>query len=174
MPKLIPELRERFLDAARKRMQNGQVREMTIRLIAMDCQTAIGTVYNYFPSKRALMIAVMRQDWDACVRRMEAAAAQAEDTLSGLRDICTDLRGISQYYLPFWEEYDKTVSRATLNHYHDQVVTEMERPIRELLLRQNVLFDSYLSVLLSEMLMIASRTEDGFDRLRPILLRLLG
>ena len=55
MPKIIPELRERFVAAARRQMLDGEDHDVTIRQVARDCRTAVGTVYNYFPSKEALL-----------------------------------------------------------------------------------------------------------------------
>ena len=62
MPKLIPDLRKSFIDAARNRIMSAEDHDITIRQVASDCGTAVGTVYNYFPSKEYLMAAVMLDD----------------------------------------------------------------------------------------------------------------
>ena len=91
MPKLIPELRKQFLEAARNQVL-VQDRDFTVRQIASDCGVSVGTLYNYFPSKEALIGAVMMEDWMLCRERMAQASEGKEDILEALRAVEAALR----------------------------------------------------------------------------------
>ena len=61
MPKLIPELKQKIIAAARHRALADEGCELTIRQVAAYCGVSVGAVYNYFPSKEALLTAVMME-----------------------------------------------------------------------------------------------------------------
>ena len=74
MPKIIPELRTSLIQAARKSLLESELHDINVRKIARECGTAVGTVYNYFPSKEALIAESMMGDWLECVRNMREGA----------------------------------------------------------------------------------------------------
>ena len=65
MPKIIEDLENRILLAARRRLLSGDLSSFSARGIAEDCGIAVGTIYNYYRDKESLMGAVMAQDWQA-------------------------------------------------------------------------------------------------------------
>ena len=59
MPKIIENLRQTLLSAARTLLLREGYAALTIRRVAAISGIAVGTVYNYFPSKELLAAAVM-------------------------------------------------------------------------------------------------------------------
>ena len=84
MPKIIPEIREQFIAAARQRILYSQQHDLTIREISEDCRTGLGTVYNYFPSKDELIAEVLFEDWQTL---WEEVQKKLEDSESPMQDI---------------------------------------------------------------------------------------
>ena len=78
MPKLIPELRERIIAAAKVRVLQSEDHDFTTRQIAEDCGIAAGTVYNYFHNKEELLANVMLEDWKQCVERIGLSPDETE------------------------------------------------------------------------------------------------
>ena len=174
MPKLIPELEEKFLEAARKRIFDGEAGKLTIRQIAQDCGTAAGTVYNYFPSKQVLIAAVIQEDWEKCVQQMDVHTDSAPTAMEGLESICAALRVFTIRHSLFWDHYGGVgITRGKLSNYHHQVITQIELPVRTLLERFDKLFDPYLSMIIAEILLHAARNENGFSLVEPTLKKLL-
>ena len=66
MPKIIPELKSSLIQAARKSLLESEMHDISVREIARECGTAVGTVYNYFSSKEALIAEAMMSDWLEC------------------------------------------------------------------------------------------------------------
>lgn len=56
---MLPGGRAPGVRATRKTALSPQ-RDATIREVATDCHTAVGTVYNYFPSKEALLATALQ------------------------------------------------------------------------------------------------------------------
>lgn len=174
MPKIIPELRKRFVAAARRRVLEGEDHDVTIRQVARDCDTAVGTVYNYFPSKEALITAVMLEDWQACCADMEADARAQQTALSALAAITAALRRFTARYAPTWRHYAAAKgSVGELGLRHRQIIEAISGPVGHALDRFGACFDPNLPEILSELVLLASRTEDGFRRIEPVLEKLL-
>ena len=63
MPKIIDNVREELLKEAKRQVNEEGYAQTTICSVAKGCGIAIGTVYNYFPSKDMLIATFMMEDW---------------------------------------------------------------------------------------------------------------
>ena len=175
MPKIIPELRERFIASARRRLLEGDSHDITVRQVARDCHTATGTVYNYFPSKESLLAAAMMEDWLECCRSMRSDALKQEEPFAALRATASALRRFTGRYAPIWRNYATSGNNISeLNLRHHQVVEEIAGAVQETLERFEVERDSCLSEVLGELILYASRSDDGFARISFALQKILG
>lgn len=78
MPKIIENLEDRLIQEARKQIAEFGYGATTIRSVAKGCGVGVGTVYNYFPSKEALVATFMLSDWKQSMVIAEAVSAYAE------------------------------------------------------------------------------------------------
>ncbi|MBE6037166.1 MAG: TetR/AcrR family transcriptional regulator [Clostridiales bacterium] len=78
MPKIIENLQQKLIEEARKQAEAGGYAAVTIRSVAKACGVGVGTVYNYFPSKDALLAAYMLEGWKVSMAAISAAAETAE------------------------------------------------------------------------------------------------
>ena len=174
MPKIIPELRESILMAARKSLLETETHDLSMRQLAQQCGTAVGTVYNYFPSKEALIAEVIMPDWLKCCREMKEGAVSGADPLSAVRETAAALRRFTSRYAPVWRHYaGEQNSLASMAGRHNQVIGEIAAAVKETLLRFDLMYDDFLPEIIAEMVLSASRTEDGFRRITPVLERIL-
>ena len=67
MPKIIENLESKLIQEARRQIAEIGYSAMTIRSVAKACGVGVGTVYNYFPSKEALVATHLLEDWKQCV-----------------------------------------------------------------------------------------------------------
>ena len=74
VPKLIENLKEKLLEAAKKQLMEVGYESMTIQSIARACGVGVGTVYNYFPSKEAILHACISEDWNKSMEVIENVA----------------------------------------------------------------------------------------------------
>jgi len=54
MPKIIDGLQKQILKEAKYQIFKNGFSKMTIRSVAKACDIAVGTIYNYYPSKEFL------------------------------------------------------------------------------------------------------------------------
>ena len=88
------ETRRRILKAARDRFAKVGFEPATTREIAAAAGIAVGTLFNYFPSKEAIVLAMAAEALDKARRRFEAAprGESLEEDLFAL--IAAELRGL--------------------------------------------------------------------------------
>lgn len=175
MPKLIPELRKQFLEAARNQVL-VQDRDFTVRQIASDCGVSAGTLYNYFPSKEALIGAVMMEDWMLCRKRMAQDSEGKEDILEALRAVEAALRSFTDRYRSVFSRYGTSIGTTVSSVFerYEMLIGEIGRAVTPILERFGKTEDPFLPELISEMTVTASRKPDGFERITPSLRRLLS
>lgn len=89
--------RERILAAAAERFAEVGTRRARLDEIAERADVARGTLYSHFPSKEALVMALMRPVVDAAVAGMDEVDRQ--------RTAVAKVTGVLQLYLKLWERH---------------------------------------------------------------------
>ena len=87
MPKKLDNIREKAIAETRKVLDEHGYEMLAMRDIARKCEVAVGTMYNYFPSKEYLTGCVVLEDWKAVYENMTNAAMGADTIGHGIRDI---------------------------------------------------------------------------------------
>ena len=77
MPKIIENLQERLLSAARLQLEAEGYSALTMRGIAKASGVGVGTVYNYYPSKDALIASFVAADWRAVMEQIAQLAQRS-------------------------------------------------------------------------------------------------
>ena len=78
MPKIIENLETKLIEEAKKQIEEAGYGAMTIRSVAKACGVGVGTVYNYFPSKEALIAKHLLDDWKQCVAAIQAVSTYSD------------------------------------------------------------------------------------------------
>ena len=172
MPKIIPELREKLILAARKRLLEDESHDFSTRQLAAECGVAAGTVFNYFPTKEALLASVILEDWQDCLARMTASAEAAESVAGGFQRLEALLRDFSQPFLPVWRGYDH---RAPLPEYHAVLIRQLSTVVERMLVKTGKSCSETERQVLSELLLAASQREaDTIVRLLPVIEKIIA
>ena len=94
MPKLIENVSGMLLEETGRQAAERGYAKTTIRSVAAACGIAVGTVYNYYPSKEALVGAYMAEDWRSTYAAMsEKSRGSAESCLRAIYDELSDFAG---------------------------------------------------------------------------------
>ena len=102
MPKVIENIREIILQTAKNTLLSDGYDRLSLRGVSGQCQIAVGTIYNYFPSKIALITAIMLEDWTDQTEKMQNACANAENVEAGIQSIFVNLREFALLYQDVW------------------------------------------------------------------------
>lgn len=176
MPKIIPELRQALLAAARKRIVDSAEHDLTMRQIAADCGVAVGTAYNYFPSKEYLLAGLMLEDWQETCRNLESAAREVSGPIEGLRSMEDALRSFVARYSPTWRNYaGRQKEGGPVGEHHARLIGQISDAVSTLLERSGKAPYPGETEVLSEMLLTLSQREEGaFDRALPVMEKIIA
>ena len=167
MPKIIENLPQRLLDEARRQIEQSGFAAMTIRSVAKGCGVGVGTVYNYYPSKEALVASFMLDDWKACVATIQETADRSETLEPVLRIIYEKLILFLEQYDPIFQDASAAVSyTGSTSQYHRVLRTQLAGPVRRFCR------DDFSAEFIAEAILTWTVAGKDFDELKEVLLRI--
>ena len=176
MPKIILNLRENILKESKKILKNESYDRLTVRRVAASCGVAVGTVYNYFPSKEMLTAGVMLDDWQKRLEQMKASAGTAASPMEGLEQIYDVLLAYIGEYRDTWDQYRARGGENAQSPYrHHILIEQIAESIGILLGRFGDIFCDELPAFFAEnLLVLASRGDRDLSAVVPIVEKLLN
>lgn len=167
MPKIIENLPRRLLQEARRQLTDVGYAALNIRSVAKSCGVGIGTVYNYYPSKDALIAGFLLEDWRCCLERLREISGEAEEIAPVLRGVYDELTGFYRNYLTLFR--DARVGLSSPPRQYHVILREQISGILAPFCK-----DAFLADFLSEAIVTWSVEEIPYEVLAPILLRAWG
>ncbi len=132
MPKIIENLQERLIQETRRQIHQQGYSATTIRSVAQGCGVGVGTVYNYFPSKDALIAGFMLEDWNLCVAAIEAQSRESEDPRAVCACIHRQLTDFArQNERLFRDQSAVASSSASFSRYHAMLRSQLARALEK-------------------------------------------
>lgn len=102
MARVIDDLGNLILQAAKEIAYEEGLGEISIRKVASHCNIATGTIYNYYPTKTDLVMAVVEDFWAQCFRNMH-------QVLDEQLDFFKTLEQIYNYVLEYLEQFKRNL-----------------------------------------------------------------
>ena len=130
MPKIIENLKDRLMAEAKNQIEGSGYSAMTIRSVAKACGVGVGTVYNYFPSKEALVATHLLEDWKACVDVIRQTAEQAGDPRPILECIHGQLVEFARRHQAIFRDEAAAAGFAgSFSQYHALLRSQLAEPL---------------------------------------------
>lgn len=105
-----------MLDTTRRLFARKGYQRTTMVQVAAASEVALGTLYQIFPSKEAMLCSLLEDYIDRLIERMRRAADEADDAREQLRQVVRTLLVFSQqnadvlrFYLSGWTGYEFNV-----------------------------------------------------------------
>lgn len=102
MPKIIEEPREAILNHAKNIVIDEGFEQLTIRKVAKNADISIGTIYNYFPTKRDLTIQLMEDYWGSYLIVIDEIDRQQPDFYKKMLQIYQQLEVFVKTFKEVW------------------------------------------------------------------------
>ena len=167
MPKIIENLENKLTEEAYKQVTESGYGAFTIRSVAKGCGVGVGTVYNYYPSKEALVATFMLTDWNDCVASIESCAAEAPSLEPVLKTICEKLHLFMEQYDPIFRDESAAASyTAAMSKYHGILRSQLAKPVRKFCR------DDFTAEFIAEAILTWTVAGKNYDELKSILLRI--
>ena len=132
MPKIIENLESKLIEEAKKQITESGYSAMTIRSVAKQCGVGVGTVYNYFPSKEAMLATYMLADWKDCIATITAVSTYSESPKPVVLCIFDQLLLFAQRHQAIFR--DETAAAAfagSFSKYHGILRSQLAAPLRK-------------------------------------------
>ena len=71
MPKILKDPEKNILKIAKYHLLDQGIKTLNMREIAKDAEVSVGTLYNYFPNKDYLVIALIAEFWENFLDKLE-------------------------------------------------------------------------------------------------------
>lgn len=131
MPKIIDNLKDTILEEARKQVFTNGYASTTMRSVADGCGVAVGTLYNYFPSKAMMVASFMLKDWQTTLETMSRCCDEAQDISEAILCVHSELRAYIAGHEPVLQGEESELSlvfRQRHRMLRDQI-SEVLRPV---------------------------------------------
>lgn len=130
MPKIIENIRETIINEGRKTLIDHNYKDLNIREIARNCGIGTGTFYNYFSSKRKLVVEVFTDDWLKTISLVEQIKFSDKTLYEKLFIIYTSMESFLERYISVFYEMASDEGPHNSEHSNYQ---EIYPKIQELL-----------------------------------------
>lgn len=172
MPKRIDNPEDSLLSAAKSLLLEEGYAALTMRQVASLCCVAVGTVYNYFPSKDVLVARILLEDWHTALRSLREPLATVATPLEGLEQVFSALRTFSLRYHPVWAAYS---GNPPLRQWHGELIHQIAQCLTPMLERFSLIYAPMLPDFLAQCLLSwAMEPKASFEALSPFFQRLLN
>ena len=176
MPKIIDNLEENLLSAARRLIAEHGYAAVTMRAIAKECGVAVGTFYNYYPSKDAMLAVCLLHDWQAALAAAGEKTTKAQSAKEAVGAVFDAVRAFEEQNSSiFSDEGARSSAAGALQKRHgllrSQIAALLEEPCRRF---SDAPDAAFLAEFIAENVLSWSGTEVPFLRLWPLLERLFA
>jgi AcrR family transcriptional regulator len=154
MARIIENPHQLILDTAKNILFTKGYSELSMRNVAKECDIAIGTIYNYFPTKRDLVVEMMSGYWRAYFAIFEGVVQEDIPFFLKLQTIFEELETFIKTFKEVWlrpELYqtpdyvenglkkENLYMERLVKRFEDFLLTESSKPNPEITLK----LDSY-------------------------------
>ena len=168
MPKIIENLESKLLEEAKRQIQESGYGAMTIRSVAKGCGGGVGTVYNYFPSKEALLATYMLADWNRCIDAIQVVSTYSDTAVPVLRCMYDQLVSFAKLHRNIFTDDAAAASFAgSFSSYHILLRSQLAQPLR------NFCSDDFTPDFVAEALLTWSMAGKSFDDICGIISKLI-
>lgn len=85
MPKIIKNLEEKIFISAKELFCKNGYENVDMKTIAVNCNIAVGTLYNYFPNKKELYLSVVTKSWNNTFNKLGEIIEHNEPDISRIK-----------------------------------------------------------------------------------------
>ena len=168
MPKIIENLQEKLVCEARRQVQEQGYAALTIRSVATTCGVGVGTVYNYFASKDALVAAFMLTDWQKAMSVILNTAQHSPTASPVFACIHRQLLQFTELHQAVFADEAAVASfSGSPGPYHTLLRSQLAAPLRK------YCPDDFAAEFIAEALLTWTVAGRGIEELQPLLEKLL-
>lgn len=109
MARVIENPKQLILSQAKEILYNQGYQKLSMRALSKACDIALGTIYNYYPTKKDLVVEMMTDYWQNYLDAVQEIVAADTDIYLKLNLVFNQLEGFIKNFRQYWltpELYD--------------------------------------------------------------------
>ena len=162
MPKYIENLHQKLLDEARSQTRELGYSGVSIRSIAKGCGVGVGTVYNYFPSKDALIAGFMLEDWQCRIQALEEKSRSAQDPNEVARYVYDCLVDFArEHRAVIGDKTALTAFAGAFGQYHSMLRGQLAKPL------ERFCEDPFSAAFIAESILTWTMAGVSYEQIQP-------
>lgn len=131
MPKIIENPQETILEHAGLILEQQGYEALSMRAIAKSCGIATGTIYNYFPTKRELLLQMMTDYWEMHFAVIDNVSSSGDDLFARLKSVFAIVEEFVLRFRDVWagmrQENQNINGAENIHHSHDYMRRLIEK-----------------------------------------------
>jgi len=139
MPRIIENPQEIILEHALGILEEQGYDSLNMRNIARSCGIATGTIYNYFPTKRDLLVQMMSNYWEQQYQIIDTIISSDNGLFIKLEKVFAMMEGFVHYFKETWANWQQ-----------DKESFDMEKGMQDHSIFLERLVDKVEAILLAE------------------------
>lgn len=175
--------REAILAVSKKLATEQGLQAINMRTVAGACNVAVGSVYNYFPSKADLIAATIEEVWKS-VFYLTGDSDNTFNFTDRVKWIFESVRKGSDQYPSFFTlhsmsfaDADKTKGRQVMNQYFSHMkdellkILEKDEDVRKDAFNDNFLQEHFIDFVFSSLITLLMKNEKSCELLLEMIRR---
>ena len=172
MPKIIFNAKEQLLCEAKRQVMEKGYAATTMRSVAGACGFAVGTMYNYFDSKEALVAAFVAEDWKVHLDEMASIPTDCPKTLFfGIYNSLINF--VNKNRKLFYDCDAAKILHVGFKEKHKMFIDQLSGFILPVCLNRNIQNPEYTSVFVAETILAVVKNDADFENVYPIIERII-
>lgn len=168
MPKIIQNVRNQLLTEAKRQIAAFGYDKTTIRSVASACGVGVGTVYNYFPSKDALIASFLLVDWQTALANMRERVSN--DLRISLFAVYDELKTFMALHAVLFTDKDASKSYSVAFPERHALLRSQIAEIIQPTCARSILNDKpFLAEFVAESLLVWTLAKKDFDEIYQII-----
>lgn len=172
--------KEDILAVSKEIVAKNGIQEINMRHVAKQSGVAVGSVYNYFPSKNDLMIAVIDAIWKEIIQGISDDALSS-GFLENIEKLFDSVKSGGEKYPFFFSVHSMSVAksgkdkgRETMNQYFDRVKSDLlrslqkDKRVKQEFFSEKCTQTDFIEFVFSNLISLLIRKQDSCDVLLEI------
>lgn len=102
LSRIIENPKQLILSKAKEILYNEGYSKLNMRTLSKACDIALGTIYNYYPTKKNLIIEMMTDYWQNFLYSIQKTADSNSDIYVKLNNIFNELKSFIENFRQYW------------------------------------------------------------------------
>ena len=172
MPKILFNAREQLLAEAKRQINEKGYAATTMRSVAGACGFAVGTMYNYFESKEALISMYVAEDWKLHLEAMSTLPTDCPRTLFlGMYNSIVEF--IKKHERLFSDHDAAKVLHNNFMEKHTVLRDQLADIIAPVCSGRELEDPEFTAIFIAETILATAKTNTDFDLVYPILEKII-